>query len=149
MNPSGTPRRVAVIGGGCSGLAAAFRVRELAPETRVVVFEASERVGGVIRTERCGEYLIENGADMFTTKEPWAYDLCRRLGLDGELIDTNSRHARAFVIHRGRSASRPRRIRIDDTGEGLADHQDTAVELGWQTANGLRVFRPAAHGRDG
>jgi oxygen-dependent protoporphyrinogen oxidase len=83
-------------------LAAAHRIRELSPETQVTLFEAGDRLGGVIRTERCGDYLVEHGADMFTTKEPWALDLCRRLGLEGELINTNARYARAFVVRRGR-----------------------------------------------
>jgi oxygen-dependent protoporphyrinogen oxidase len=46
--------------------------------------------------------LIEHGADMFTTKEPWALDLCRRIGFENELIGVNADHRRALVIHRGR-----------------------------------------------
>jgi oxygen-dependent protoporphyrinogen oxidase len=96
------PRRIAVLGGGFTGLAAALRLRELAPDTQVVLFERGERIGGVVHTERRDGYLIEHGADMFTTREPWALGLCRRIGFDGELINTNAIHARAFVVHRGR-----------------------------------------------
>jgi oxygen-dependent protoporphyrinogen oxidase len=39
---------------------------------------------------------------MFTTREPWALDLCRRLGIENELIETDARYRRAFVVHRGR-----------------------------------------------
>ena len=96
------PRRIAVIGGGFSGLAAAHRLLELAPAIQVTLFEAGDRLGGVVRTEEQEGFLIEHGADMFTTREPWALDLCRRLGFVEELINTNSEHARAFVMRRGR-----------------------------------------------
>ena len=95
-------RRMAIIGGGITGLAAAHRLRELDPAAQVTLFEASERLGGVLQTEQRDSYLIERSADMFTTREPWALDLCRRLGIESELIDTDKRFRRAFVVRRGR-----------------------------------------------
>jgi len=53
--------------------AAAHRVLELNPATQVTLFEASGRLGGVLRTERRDGYLIEHSADMFTTREPWIF----------------------------------------------------------------------------
>ena len=104
MNSSTTNsrRRIAVIGGGISGLAAAHRIVELQPSSEVTLFEASHRVGGVLETVRRDGYLIERSADMFTTKDPWALDLCRRVGLEDQLINTNEAHRRAFVVHRGK-----------------------------------------------
>jgi oxygen-dependent protoporphyrinogen oxidase len=95
-------RRVAIIGGGISGLAAAHRVHELDPSAFVALFEASGRVGGVLETVRRDGWLIERSADMFTTREPWALDLCRRIGIADELIETDARFRRAFVVGRGR-----------------------------------------------
>ncbi len=95
-------RRIAVIGGGISGLTAANRVRELDPTAEVRLFEASGRVGGVLQTERREDWLIERSADMFTTREPWALDLCRRIGIADELIETDARYRRAFVVRRGK-----------------------------------------------
>ncbi len=92
--------RIAIIGGGISGLAAANRVRELDPTAEVTLFEASGRVGGVLQTERRDGWLIERSADMFTTREPWALDLCRRIGIVDELIETDARYRRAFVVRR-------------------------------------------------
>jgi protoporphyrinogen/coproporphyrinogen III oxidase len=96
-----TPR-IAVIGGGISGLAAAHRLYELNPAAQVTLFEASGRLGGVLHTERRDGYLIERSADMFTTREPWALDLCRRIGIESELIETTKQHRRAFVVHKGK-----------------------------------------------
>jgi oxygen-dependent protoporphyrinogen oxidase len=96
------PKRVAVIGGGISGLAAAHRLRELDPAREIVLLEASDRLGGVLQTDRRDGYLIERSADMFTTREPWALDLCRRIGIADELLETNAQHRRAFVVRRGK-----------------------------------------------
>ena len=95
-------RHVAVIGGGITGLAAAHRLRELDPSLGVTLFEASSRLGGVLRTERRDGFLVERSADMFTTGEPWALDLCRRIGLEDELTETCQENRRAFVVRRGR-----------------------------------------------
>jgi oxygen-dependent protoporphyrinogen oxidase len=103
--PSGgimRPRRIAVIGGGISGLAAAHRIGELDPTASITLFEASDRLGGALQTEQHDGWLIERSADMFTTREPWAIDLCRRLGIADELIETDARYRRAFIVRRGR-----------------------------------------------
>jgi oxygen-dependent protoporphyrinogen oxidase len=96
------PRSVAVVGGGISGLAAAHRLIELDPSIRVTVFEAGPQVGGVLSTVRRGGYLIERSADMFTTREPWAIDLCRRLGIADQLLSVTPENRRAFVVRRGK-----------------------------------------------
>lgn len=105
MNPSSpenSPRRVAVIGGGITGLAAAHRLVELDASLRVTLLEASDRLGGILQTGRRDDFLIERAADMFTTREPWALDLCRRIGFEGELIETNTENRRAFIVRRGK-----------------------------------------------
>jgi len=95
-------RRIAVIGGGISGLAAAHRLVELDDSHDVVLLEASDRLGGVIETFHDEEFLIEAGADNFITVVPWAIDLCRRLGLEDQLLRTNDQFRRASVVSKGR-----------------------------------------------
>src|SRR5688572_5967754 len=99
--PNLPPRRIAVIGGGISGLAAAYRLQELAPQARLTLFEASGRFGGVLGTERRDGFLVERSADMFTTREPWALDLCQRLGIADQLIPTTAAQRRAYVVFQG------------------------------------------------
>ncbi|HEY4234799.1 MAG TPA: protoporphyrinogen oxidase, partial [Lacipirellulaceae bacterium] len=90
--------RVAVIGGGVSGLAAAHRVTELLPDADLSLFEAADRLGGVIRTVHRDGCLVEQAADSFITKTPWALDLCRQIGMTDELLSTNAANRRALVV---------------------------------------------------
>ncbi len=96
------PLKFAVVGGGISGLTAAYRLRKLLPQAQVEIFEASDRLGGVLATHQDGELLVERGADSFIIKQPWALELCEELGLGGELIPTNTAHRRALVLHYGK-----------------------------------------------
>ena len=95
------PFRIAVVGGGISGLAAAHRIVELMPDADLRLFEAGGLLGGVLRTLHDGDYLIEQSADNFITNVPWGIDLCRRLGLEHELLATDESRRQAFVVHRG------------------------------------------------
>jgi protoporphyrinogen/coproporphyrinogen III oxidase len=107
MTATAVPRRIAVIGGGIAGLAAANRVKELDPSANVTLFEASSRLGGAMWTERRDGFLVEQGADSFITNVPWGIDLCRRIGLADELIGTNEQSRQAFVVRRGRLCPLP------------------------------------------
>lgn len=95
-------RRFAVIGGGITGLAAAHRMHELDPDADVVLLEARERLGGVLQTIQKEGCLMEAAADGFLTQPSAAVDLCRRLGLQDELIGTEPSGRRAYVVRRGR-----------------------------------------------
>ena len=95
-------RSLAIVGGGISGLSAAYRVKQLRPSVRVTIYDTRPRLGGVIDTSCRDGFLVERSADMFTTREPWALDLCEDIGLSDELIGTNPQFRRAFVIFRGR-----------------------------------------------
>jgi oxygen-dependent protoporphyrinogen oxidase len=95
-------RRIAVIGGGISGLAAALRLRERLPDCQVTLFESSPRPGGVISTVHRDGYQVERSADNFITTSPWGLDLCKQLGLADQLVVTNSKYRKTFVVRRGR-----------------------------------------------
>lgn len=101
------PRRVAVIGGGIAGLAAAHHLVELQPECRLTLLEAGPRLGGVLSTVCEGGFQVEQSADNFITTVPWGLDLCRRLGLSDQLVQTNPSCRRTFVVHAGRLCRLP------------------------------------------
>lgn len=102
-----TTRSVAVIGGGISGLAAAFRLMELQPDWQVTVLEASSRPGGVIQTVQRDGFTLELGPDSMLRRLPWGVGLCRRLGIEEELIGTEPAAKGAYTVHRGRATRMP------------------------------------------
>ena len=102
---------VAIVGGGITGLSAAHRLYEIARERgkpiRVCLLEAGDRLGGNIRTERADGYLLEAGPDQFVRHKPAGLELCRRLGLEDELLPVDARSGVAQVVHRGRPVRLP------------------------------------------
>jgi protoporphyrinogen/coproporphyrinogen III oxidase len=94
--------RIAIIGGGISGLAAAHRLSELFPQADLELFESSNRLGGVLHTIHQDDYLIEQSADNFLVKPSAGIDLCRRLQIDGQLLPTDESRRRAFIVRAGR-----------------------------------------------
>jgi oxygen-dependent protoporphyrinogen oxidase len=98
--------RLAVVGGGITGLAAAHRALELSRERGepldLQLLEAGDRLGGIIQTERREGFLVDCGPDSFLSEKPWALALSRRLGLEHRLVQTNDRFRRAFVLLGGR-----------------------------------------------
>src|SRR5580700_9979103 len=95
--------RIAIIGGGISGLAAAFTLEEhrRAGGVEYTVFESSPRLGGVLRTEHIDGCIVEAGPDSFISEKPWAADLCRTLGLGGQLIGSNDADRKTYILVRG------------------------------------------------
>ncbi len=103
--------RIIVIGGGITGLSAAHRLVELCSDKNLPlelsVLEGSDRLGGVIATRHSNGFLIEDGPDSFITNKPWAIELCRRLGLDSQIIHTNDENRRTYVVRRGKLVPLP------------------------------------------
>ena len=99
-------KRVAIIGGGIAGLSAAFYLeqwRRGGAELTYVLYEASPRLGGVIRTERTDDgFLVEAGPDSFLSEKPWARELCRELGIEDRLIGSNDATRQTWMLHGGR-----------------------------------------------
>src|SRR5688572_23166584 len=90
---------IAIIGGGISGLAAAYELtRRNHPFT---LFEADRRLGGLIRTEHERGYTIEAGADSMLVQKRAALQLCEELGLAPHLLSVTPPRT-AFVLHSGR-----------------------------------------------
>src|SRR5438093_3402045 len=98
-------KRIAIIGGGISGLSAAFRLehrRRQGAQFEYVLLESGPSFGGVVRTERVDDCLIEAGPDSFLTEKPWAADLCRELGLGDQLIGSNDAERKSYILLKGR-----------------------------------------------
>jgi oxygen-dependent protoporphyrinogen oxidase len=103
-------KRIAIIGGGISGLAAAHALEEHrrnGADLEYFLYEASPRLGGVLRTERIDECLLEAGPDSFLTEKPWAADLCRTFGLGDQLIGSNDADRKTYILVNGRLVVMP------------------------------------------
>ncbi|MFA5262798.1 MAG: protoporphyrinogen oxidase [Opitutaceae bacterium] len=94
-----TPRTVAVIGGGITGLSAAYRLSSQGWVVRL--YEQSGRLGGSIRTEIAGGWLIECGPNSLLEGEPALSELIRELGLESELVAGSSSAKKRFIVRRG------------------------------------------------
>lgn len=94
--------KLAVVGGGLSGLAAAWELGRLLPGSRITLYEASDRLGGKIRTVRREGFLMEAAADAFLADKPGGVDACRALGLEDELISPLPQPAGVLLYQRGR-----------------------------------------------
>jgi len=97
---------IAVIGGGITGLAAAYRLSRDGHAVRL--FEASPRLGGVIRSERSPDgWLVEAGPNSFQENDRDVAALLTELGLAPEILVTNPAAKKRFIVRRGRLCAAP------------------------------------------
>jgi len=96
---------VAVIGGGATGLAAAWKLSVAGH--RVRLFEASQRLGGSVRTDAVDGWLVEAGPNSIQESSTELATLISELGLDGERVVAGAHSKNRFIVHRGQVAALP------------------------------------------
>lgn len=136
-------RRVVIIGGGISGLAAAYHLAKAGVPSTLV--ERRPRLGGVIHTERVEGCVVEAGPDSFLSAKPWAMELIRELGMAGEVIASNDHLRTTYIRKGGRLVPLPDGLMLMVPTRILP--MVTTPLLGWRTKirMGLECFRrPAA-----
>jgi len=92
---SGAPKRIAIAGGGISGLATAYQLA--CDGVEYTLFEAADRLGGIVETVRSQGFVIECGPDSWVTEKPWARELAVELGLEDQIIASNDQWRRTYV----------------------------------------------------
>ena len=96
---------IVIIGGGITGLAAAYYLEENGrnngKSVHITLLEAADYWGGKIKTEVEDGFIIEGGPDAYLKTKPWMRALCRELGLDEELHSTNPKYADTFILYKG------------------------------------------------
>lgn len=109
-----TTKRIAVIGGGITGLSAAYEILRYVDSNfmplELVLFDSSDSLGGVIKTVTIDGFLMELGPDSIVTIKPWALELCKELGIEGELIDTIEANRKSYIVYNGRLVPVPKGI---------------------------------------
>ncbi len=138
MNQS--KQRVAIVGAGISGLAAAHQLSRSDASLEITVFDASDRLGGVLQTERTDGFCIELGPDSVLSRMPWAVNLFRDLGISDQLINTNPSHHGVDVVCRA-VGTVARWVGRDGTAANLAHGDDADPQLARQTTARRRAFR--------
>jgi oxygen-dependent protoporphyrinogen oxidase len=108
-------KRIAIIGGGISGLTAAYELeksRQAGAEIDWHLYEASDLLGGTIETTRRDGFILEGGPDGWVTEKPWARDLAIELGLEADLIYSNDATRKTYIHIDGRLQPIPDRMRM-------------------------------------
>ena len=100
-----TEKTIAIIGGGISGLSAAYALQKEIQERRgaitFLLIEKENRLGGNILTEKQNGFIIEGGPDCFLSEKPETIALCRKLGIQDQLMKTNENVRRIFIFSKG------------------------------------------------
>lgn len=102
--------RTAIIGGGIAGLAAAFeleKARQAGVKLKYTLFEAREQLGGSLSSEIVDGAVLERGPDSFLTEKPAAAELCRELGLGGDLLPSNDAARKTYIVVKNRLVALP------------------------------------------
>ena len=102
--------RIAIIGGGIAGLAAAYeleKARSAGEPVSYTLFESRPVLGGSLASEIVNGAVIEKGPDSFITEKPAAAELCRELGLGDQLIPSNDAARKTWIVVRNRLVPLP------------------------------------------
>ncbi len=112
-------KRIAILGGGIAGLAAAYELELCRVAGKPLdwhLYEASDRLGGIVRTTRHstpeGEFFCEDGPDAWVTEKPWARELAEDLGLADEIVSSNDAGKKTYLWLRGELVAMPDRMRM-------------------------------------
>lgn len=97
--------KIVIVGGGLTGLSAAFYVRKLYREAgldpQITIVEKSDGMGGEIQSLRRDGFIIEKGPDSFLARKTAMTDLVKELHLENELVTANPDAEKTYILHRG------------------------------------------------
>jgi protoporphyrinogen/coproporphyrinogen III oxidase len=138
------PPRIVVVGGGISGLAAAYDLQRGGAET--IVFEKAPRLGGVIETRSWNDCLLESGPDSFISSKPEALALIKELGLESEVIGSNDHQRTTYILKRGKLVPLPDGIMMIVPTKVMPMIRTPLLSWGTKFRMALELLRkPATH----
>ena len=132
--------RTAIIGGGIAGLASAYELGKSG--SQYTLFEASERLGGVLSSASVDGSVLEDGPDSFLSEKPAAAELCRELGLGGELIPSNDHERKTFIAVGERLIPLPDGLMFMVPTKLLPTALTPLFSLGTKIRMGLELLHP-------
>ena len=108
-------KRIAIVGGGIAGLTAAYELelaRKRGADLDWQLYEASNRVGGIVETTRHGDFVLEGGPDGWVSEKPWARELAIELGLESALIHSNDATRKTYILFNNKLLPMPDGMRM-------------------------------------
>ena len=138
--------RTVIIGGGISGLATAYYLKQYGrPETDFTVLESSGRWGGKITSEHEGGFLVEGGPDSFLTQKKSTIELCRALGIQTDLIPCNQTDGPStYVWSNGRLRPMPEGMMLMAPTMILPMLRSRLISWAGKLRMGMEVLIPAS-----
>ncbi|MNK68547.1 Protoporphyrinogen oxidase [compost metagenome] len=105
MSDSDSARNIIIVGGGLTGLSAAFYIRKFYREkgipVQISILEKGKSMGGKIETLHRDGFVIEKGPDSFLARKTAMIDLAKELELDHELVPMNPGAKKTYIVKRG------------------------------------------------
>jgi oxygen-dependent protoporphyrinogen oxidase len=109
-------KKIVVIGGGMTGLSAAFwtvqEARQRGEEVEVTVIEQAEGFGGKVRTVVRDGFVMEQGPDSFLGRKWPMLELVQALGFEDQLVPTNPAAKKTYIIHKGKAHLMPQGLML-------------------------------------
>lgn len=91
-------KEIIIVGGGITGLAAAYRLQSLTSDVHITLIERDGRLGGKIVTERVDGFILEGAPDCFLSRKPRGIALCEELGLIERLQGRNPAYTKTYIM---------------------------------------------------
>ncbi len=145
-------KKIAIIGGGITGLSTAFflqeKLKEQAISADIMLIESDERLGGKIVSERAGDFMIEGGPDSFLSQKPWGLQLCRKLGLMDQIVQTNPIDKAIYILSQGKLQKFPEGMNLMVPGKVTPFLFTRLVSSFGKARMGLDLFIPRKNTTD-
>lgn len=132
-------RKILVLGGGITGLCAAWKLSRLYRPQNVVLLEASGAAGGAARTENVRGFLCDLGPNGYLDREPQMRNWVRDLGLTSRLVKANEAAAKRFVLLGGK---------LKEVKPPPAFLLSSLLSLGGRMALAMEPFKPKRKGEE-
>lgn len=136
-------KKIVIIGGGITGLATAFYLQEYTRgSVDVTLIESAPNLGGKIATAQANGFVIEGGPDSFLTRKKVMLELCRKLGLEDQLVSSNIAKRTTYVWKRGQLHPMPEGMMLMAPTMVLPFLRSRLISWPGKMRMGLEMFVP-------
>ena len=138
--------KVAIIGGGLTGLSAAYYMGKAFPNWDIHVLESSNRWGGKVQTKRRDDYVVEVGPDSYLARKTSMTDLVKELGLGDTLVRNAT--GESYIYHQGQMKPIPGGSIIGIPTEFLPFAMSSLLSWSGKLRAGLDIFKKPYPGNE-